>query len=210
MDDAPYRRDRPAMTGVRAHIADAAIRVIARDGFDVVSIRTVAKEAGIVHGTVQYWFPSRDALLAGALLRFAQRQEQRVAQVLTNLPPDAAPAVRMVQALRELLPIDPIRREEAALWVAMSSAASTRPSLTTPYLAELAVLRDAIRAALDRGIASGRIDLRTTSEQGAYLLSALINGLMIDGLNAPEGDLPRLEESLAIGVRIVLGVAPPA
>ena len=204
--DAADRRDQPPMIGVRARIADAAIRVIARDGFDVVSIRTVAKEAGIVHGTVQYWFPSRDALLAGALLRFAQRQEHRVERVLAALPEDTALVDRIVAALRELLPVDDRRREEAALWVAMSSAAATRPSLAVPYLAELTLLRDAIRAGLEEGIAAGLETLRTTPRQGAFLLSALINGLMIDGLNAPASDLPRLEESLAIGVRIVLGV----
>ena len=208
--DASHQHDRPPMTGVRARIADAAIRVIARDGFDVVSIRTVAKEAGIVHGTVQYWFPTRDSLLVGALWRFAQRQEQRVERVLAALPDPTPLADRLLAALRELLPIDPPRREEAAFWVAMSSAASTRPSLAAPYLAELAMLREAIRAGLELVVASGQASIRATPEQGAYLLSALINGLMIDGLNAPEEDLPRLEESLAIGVHIVLGVVFPA
>ena len=202
----PYRRGQAPFTGVRATIADAAIRVIARDGFDVVSIRTVARAAGIVHGTVQYWFPTRDALLIGALVRFAHRQEERVDQALAALPAGASPTTRMVAALRELLPLDPASREEAAFWVAMSSAASTRPTLALPYMEELEALRRMIADALARYTVSGE-PLPITPDQGAYLLSALVNGLMIDGLNAPADDLPRLEESLALGVRLIF--TPP-
>ncbi|WP_237224528.1 TetR family transcriptional regulator [Rothia nasisuis] len=35
-------------------ISDAAIRVIVTQGFDVVSVRKVAQEAGLAHGAVQY------------------------------------------------------------------------------------------------------------------------------------------------------------
>lgn len=204
--ESETRRTQPKMTGLRARIADAAIRVIARDGFDIVSIRTVAREAGVVHGTVQYHFATRDALLAGALLRFSQRQEARVDAALAAIPPAATPVERMVHALRELLPLDDRRREEAALWVAMSSAASTRPSLAEPYRNELALLRDAIRSALTDFRAAGLIAPAIAPDDGALLISAFINGLMIDGLNAKASDLPRLEPTLALGLRLILGV----
>jgi AcrR family transcriptional regulator len=190
----------PVMTGAKAVIADATIRVIARDGFDVVSVRTVAKEAGLAAGTVQYHFHSRDDLLVGALVRNGQRQLMRI----NGRPKPRPVAERLIQSLSELLPLDDERREEAALWVAMSSAASTRPSLTAQYLAELGLMRSMVRQALVVADREGSLRNGISPDEGAYIISALTNGLTIDGLNAPEEDRPRIQRALADGVRFLL------
>ena len=46
----------------KAHIAEAALRVFARDGTGKTKMADVAKEAGIGKGTVYEYFPSKDAL----------------------------------------------------------------------------------------------------------------------------------------------------
>jgi AcrR family transcriptional regulator len=192
--------NQPLMIGAKADIADATIRVIARDGFDVVSVRTVAKEAGLAAGTVQYHYPLRDDLLVGALVRNGQRQLMRI----TNQPKDQRVAERLIRSLSELLPLDDDRRDEAALWVAMSSAASTRPSLTAQYLAELDVMRSMVRQALAVADHEGTLRNGISPDEGAYIITALTNGLTIDGLNAPKEDRPRIQRALADGVRFIL------
>src|SRR5690606_2717260 len=199
MQDAPQSH---FMSGVKADIADATIRVIARAGFDVVSVRTVAKEAGLAPGTVQYHFRSREDLLVGAMVRNGQRIVTRLAE----LPPEEHVAKRLLRGLTELLPLDGPRQEEGILWVALSSAASTRPSLTTPYLEGLAFMRDTIRQALIRAQQAGALRDGWTPESGAFFLAALTNGLTIDGINAPESDHPRLLQALADGVRNVVNM----
>ena len=46
--------------------ADATISIIAEEGFDRVSVRSVAARLGVAPGTVQYRSPSRRTLLTDA------------------------------------------------------------------------------------------------------------------------------------------------
>lgn len=80
---------------------DATIAIIAEQGFDRVSVRSVAARLGVAPGTVQYRSPSRRALLTEALVRSVQRQAERVAshQVDPSVPES------LVGVLAELLPI---------------------------------------------------------------------------------------------------------
>ncbi|AEG45328.1 TetR/AcrR family transcriptional regulator [Isoptericola variabilis] len=47
----------------RAHLADVALRIAARSGIESVTIRAVAREAGVSLGTVHYCFDDKDELL---------------------------------------------------------------------------------------------------------------------------------------------------
>ena len=47
----------------RHQILDAALKVIAADGVDAVTHRSVGKQAGVSHGVVSYHFPTRDSLI---------------------------------------------------------------------------------------------------------------------------------------------------
>lgn len=47
----------------RAHLAEVALQVAARDGLDAVTVRAVAREAGVSLGTVHYCFDDKDELL---------------------------------------------------------------------------------------------------------------------------------------------------
>jgi AcrR family transcriptional regulator len=54
----------PATTSTS--IADAAIRVVARQGLDRLSVRNVARQAGVAPGTVQHHYRTRAQLLDAA------------------------------------------------------------------------------------------------------------------------------------------------
>ena len=165
-----------------ASIADATIRLIARDGFDTVSVRHVAREAGIAPGTVQHHFPSRDDLLRAALERTADRQLERI----TDLPA-IRDAFRIAQrGLRTLLPLDDLRREEAIVWVAYSAAASTRPSLRQAHAEGVALLRRQIRHVLEYAHEVGQTRDGISLELATISLAATIDGLILHGINVDD------------------------
>ena len=56
----PSNETGPVIT--RAELLDTAQRMIAEKGFDGTSIRGLAREAGVTHGTVQHHFPTKQAL----------------------------------------------------------------------------------------------------------------------------------------------------
>lgn len=62
----------------REHLLDAALEIIARDGYGAISIEAIAREAGVTRPVVYNVFDGLDALL----LTLLDRQEQRAVQQL--------------------------------------------------------------------------------------------------------------------------------
>jgi TetR/AcrR family transcriptional regulator, regulator of biofilm formation and stress response len=53
----------------RDALCDALVRIVARDGLDGVTFRSVAAEAGVTHGLASYHFGTRDTMIVEALTR---------------------------------------------------------------------------------------------------------------------------------------------
>lgn len=79
MDDAP-----PASRKQLTHnrILDTAARVLRKSGFAGVGVADIMKRAGLTHGGFYAHFPSRDALLAEALVRAGQDSQARLQRSL--------------------------------------------------------------------------------------------------------------------------------
>lgn len=186
-----------------AAISDAAIRVIVTQGFDVVSVRKVAQEAGLAHGTVQYYMGTKNQLLEKALLRSTARQHERV----QNLQLPADPLERLTTALLELLPIGEVQREDSTLWITMGAAASTRSGLAELYQQELATFQDRLTQALIAWHSTGDLGVATEDiPRTARLLTAFINGLTLDYLNAPSqsGLVDEIKADVRSGLKKIL------
>jgi AcrR family transcriptional regulator len=63
---------------LETRLVDAAIRVLARDGFAHTSARAIATEAGTVNGSIFYYFGSMDRLLAATARVLADRGIERI------------------------------------------------------------------------------------------------------------------------------------
>jgi len=97
----------------RAALSRAVVRLAADEGLDAVSVRTVAASTGVSIGTVQHYFPTKDAMLEhahalvntaisaraeGAADNAASPREALRAVILAVLPTDAETA-RMIRVL---------------------------------------------------------------------------------------------------------------
>jgi len=198
MSSSPFDQ---VLTAPQVRIADAAIRVIAQQGFDVVSVRTVAEESGQSAGTVQYHYKTRQDLLVAAFVRSIQRQGERV---------DGVDRVQgsyrrsMVRALSELLPLDGICREDAAVWVSYGAAASTRDWLAELYWGVMSEFHRRVEAVLERAQRDGRLREGLSPATAAPIVTALVNGLTIDHLNAPPQARDGVEQALDRGLSLIL------
>ena len=171
-------------------IADAAITLIVNHGFDNVSVRKVAAATGVAPGTVQYFMGTKEQLLIKALLRSARRQVERIEAL--ELPQKLSPRERFTLVLRELVPVGERQREDAALWIVMSAAASTREHLAATYLELLQGFQTEVTASIRRhleapmGVDHHAITPTTAwIQQTARLITALVNGLTVDYINVP-------------------------
>ena len=180
--------------------ADATIAIIAEEGFDRVSVRSVAARLGVAPGTVQYRSPSRRTLLADALVRSGQRQAGRV----LSHEVDPAQPETLVRALAELLPTGAVQREDATAWVAFGAAASTRPWLADPYWEALQTMRTWVEGILTDARKAGRMRADLPPAEGARLVTALVNGLTLDLLNAPPTESDEVIGQLRSGLGLIL------
>lgn len=62
----------------RQRVLQAALQLGADGGYDAVQMRDVAATAGVALGTIYRYFPSKDALLAAAMVEWMQDLERRL------------------------------------------------------------------------------------------------------------------------------------
>lgn len=76
--------------GTRSQIVDAAVRLVARQGFSATSVEDIAAEAKVAKGSVYYNFESKQDILAAALAEGGQRLQDSLATARADLHGRAA------------------------------------------------------------------------------------------------------------------------
>lgn len=179
----------PAASGQRgAHVVDAALRVIADAGFPALSMRTVAAAAGVSLAQVQYYFRSKDELLAAAFERVGGDLVARARQVDTS-----GPTRQVLRALlHEWLPLDRPRARAARVWSAFTAAAAASPTLGPMNQALDEELRTDFAAALRDAQAAGELNPDLDAGIEAALLLAVLDGLVLQALALPADERAEL------------------
>ncbi|PXY22236.1 TetR/AcrR family transcriptional regulator [Prauserella muralis] len=162
----------------RAGIADALVRVAARDGLHAVTLRAVAAEAGVSLRLVQYYFETKAQLLHGTLLLLEERSRTRWAARLAALP-RPVPARAYVEAfLAEALPTDERSRAFHLVWTSYAVLAMTDPELAgQPFVAGPARLERELTGVLRHARASGELAADRDPATEAARLLAVNHGL---------------------------------
>jgi len=78
----------------KKHVAKATIRIIARSGFESLTMRKVANEAGISYGSVFHYFDTKDAVLLEAARYVINRQIESI-QSESESAPTRSPLARL-------------------------------------------------------------------------------------------------------------------
>lgn len=170
------------MTERGSHVLDAAVGVVAEGGLDALSMRTVAATAGVSLAQVQYYFGSKEQLMAATFEHVASAVERAAIDIDVTGEPG-----QVLRAMLELwLPIDQARARQVRVWLAFTAAAATSRALAS------------VAAELDRELRSGFAELlRSAQESGAVaeaadidaeasLLLAMVDGLVVQALMLPE------------------------
>lgn len=183
-------------------LADAALRVVSREGLSALSFRTLAAEAGCSLGAVQKAFASKEEILA-AVVAEAQR---KVAGSLSGEPGRPTLRAWLVELVLATLPLDADRRSASIIGVALSDRA--------PFDAELAQslknADDELRAKLallaGRAIAEGELLANVRPQLFARAIVAFMAGLAGQLLYDPQPE----EAVRALVESTIDGVLPPA
>jgi TetR/AcrR family transcriptional repressor of bet genes len=151
-----------------------------REGWDAISLRKVAAEAGVSVGLVQHYFSSKDEMLRFAVEMVAEDTIQRVRHRIAELPQPPAPRLLVEAALTEMIPRTSRREAEAEaakVWI-------RRVDLSPESRAALSQGAPDLKAGLTTQLLLARSAeptyTQTDAERDADALVALLDGLIFN------------------------------
>jgi len=187
----------------REQIADALWTVVRRDGYESVSVRSVAAELGMSTGALRHYFGSQDELIAFAMRSLMERIRARIVAVAAT----ADGLEGALAVLEEVLPLDAQRHAESEVWLALVAASRTQPALRALADESHRALRGLCDSVVRVAAAAGSRDLDLAAETDR--LHALVDGLALHGTLYPRM-LPRTRIRAAIRKHVVELAGSPA
>ena len=204
MAKAGPRQSNVGSEELRERLVEAAIRVLARDGFAHASARAIATEAGTVNGSIFYYFGSMDGLLAATARTVADRGIERIR---LGLGAERA-HVEWPTRLRAVMAAE-AEGDEGRAVMELFVGSRTSPALAAE-----------VRAAIDRAIAWATTEMQAVIGGSAVtqlvpvpliaeLAAAAFLGIEVLAQNGREIDLDGLASALEGAVRLVAALQPP-
>jgi TetR/AcrR family transcriptional regulator, cholesterol catabolism regulator len=158
-------------------ILDAALTVLARDGVGGVSMRAVAREAGVSLGLTNYYFTDKTSLIGAALHRIGEHDLE-----IVRPPERGDAATRLRRALRRVVAPEFLTAEYLALRLQLWSLAvvdavyaEINRHAQERYLDELATLIAAAMCDLPRNEAERRASEILVIQNGIWLTAAIVD-----------------------------------
>lgn len=182
----------------RRELADAASTVIARNGLSATTLAEVAEEAGWSIGSIRYYFPNKDELIASALWRVGERVDERIRRRTGG----GMSLADLRVAAAELLPLDAGRREEALVHLAFMAQAAVVPALAEAAEDAARRLQEPLAARIAQAVQDGELPSHVDAEYEAARLRVLLDGLALHLVTTPRRSsrqwaLAALDEHLA-------------
>jgi AcrR family transcriptional regulator len=137
----------PELGDTKAKILDAAFRRLAREGYAALSVREIAKDAGVNHALINYHFRSKEQLVI-EVLDAANRQLLQRQQRMYGTPGAFADKWKQARAFYQGDLASGFVRVQAELWAASLSNPGLREKFMPRLLAWRQVVLGAVRDAL--------------------------------------------------------------
>lgn len=182
----------------RAHIVEAVTQIIIRDGFDRVTMREIAAEAGYAHGAIARYFPDKKSLLTAAFLEVFQGSHERTLERVEG--------VRGLDALRqmllELLPFEADGPERSRVVLSFWDRAAQDPELWEIHHENITRRRELIRRFLTEAREDGELTPQVDIEDAVNRVSAHNAGWQMLAVLVPEATH---DASLLASIDSILG-----
>jgi len=166
----------------RAQLAEIAALMIARDGLEKTTIRSIAQESGYSKGIIEHYFDNKDDLIASALEWLNQRYAERVQRHIGQRTGLAALRIRLEQTL----PLSTASRQEWSVRLRFWSLAAVDPQFQVEQSQRWQAARQAfiqdLKQAQEQGEVSADLDPVKATDHLLYLTS----GVSVTTLHSPD------------------------
>ena len=173
----------------KKHVAKATIRIIARSGFESLTMRKVANEAGISYGSVFHYFDTKDAVLLEAARYVINRQIESI-QSESESAPTRSPLAKLKGLLLRDAVVDKSTYDGTAVWTAFVVAAVHNESFAQEHEKISARWIATLEALLQKAIDAGEISNKINVRDEATTLWVLCAGFNQRGLIKPKNLKP--------------------
>lgn len=178
----------------REAFAEAATRLIAKNGLEGVTMRAVATEAELSYGSLFHYFDSKEELLMHAVRTTVGKQSRRVNEYSSKYSG--------IEALEHLLCDDAVCNESSRdswlVWMAFQYQAALRESFSELNTELVDGWQERIRSLLNDAKSSGEIDASTDTDVEADALWAYSSGIGQLGVVHPDS-FPPYRQKMLIG-----------
>ena len=176
----------------RETFAEAAIRLIARNGLEGVTMRAVASESGLSYGSLFHYFASKEELLMHAVSTSIAKQTRRLNEYSNQYAG--------LEALEHLLCDDAVTKESsrdnALVWITFQYQAALRKSFGEMNAVLVGGWQERIRALLKEAKSAGEISESIDTQIEASALWAYSSGIGQVGILHPDAFPPARQKAL--------------
>ena len=166
-----------------ASIVDAAIRVIARQGYANTSLMDIASEVGMSKGAVHYHFPTKEALMAQVLQTACDAAAQRTMGAWTASPD---PVVALRSALRELWRVRAELSDEAKVVADLLAQSLHEEALRAPLAQYYRFASSQVEQHLGQHLMALGLRPKIEMSKIPRLLHAMLDGMLMQKIVDPE------------------------
>jgi AcrR family transcriptional regulator len=136
------QQDRSRVT--RKRLLDATVQCLAELGWSGTTVLVVAERAGVSRGAAQHHFPTREALVTGAIEEMSEVRAAEIVAAMASLPPGRRRTETVLGLLFDLYS-GPVFRAALQLWIAAAADDALRAQIAP---LEAALGRQAHRVAV--------------------------------------------------------------
>lgn len=176
----------------REIFSQAAMRLMARDGLEGVTMRAVANEAQLSYGSLFHYFDSKDDLLKHAIRQLTSSQTHRVNEYVSQFSG--------LKALEHLLCDDAVINESSRdswiVWMTFQYKVALQPSFAEMHSELIDGWLDRITQLLTDAQQEGEINARLDIETEAMAVWAFSAGVGQLGLLHPDSLPAKLQKQL--------------
>ncbi len=170
---APNKRVAPLR---REQIVQATIQCLARDGYARLTMKTLAREAGVSQGILHYYFADKVAILVAVLESVTADLDQRLEQAQqAHLH---APEKRLQAVIRTCLETAQARPELWQVFIQLWGEMMHDEQLSAINADLYTKMRRQIAALITLGIRQGTFR-RTNVEEAAAMILGLVDGMAL-------------------------------
>jgi AcrR family transcriptional regulator len=188
----------------RSRIVGAARKLLAEEGYDRVTMKRVAKEAGVAQGLIHYYFSGKDEILLEVLMEASGEYARETQRLADSMPEGDDLAEAALAATRERVYSMP---EWYRLRYELFAMGLRDPQFLPGVAALLDSGREGISATLARISGSGTPESAQHRRALAAVLLSCFDGLALQKLADPEGfDLEAAYETLATMAKGAIGM----